>query len=382
MSLFRAAAAMMLVVACAGCGGGGGRMTASSYRMRAARSYPAPGPPNDPWGPYVVAAAARYQIPESWIRAVMHQESGGHEYASDGSLITSSSGAMGLMQVMPSTYEMLRQRYGLNDDPYDPHDNIFAGSAYIKELYNTYGSPGFLAAYNAGPNRLANYLAGGSPLPAETVNYVARITPNLGTEVAMSGPLAVYGGGQMASRSDQAYAGGGMVASDAYVQPAVDDDPSDRAYDGGGLVTPGAPTGVLTPPAGAPVVIASAALGSRQAAYAAPSPPRYVEATVTSIPAGGYAAPRSAAAPAAYIGGWAIQVGAYPNPATSQAAISTALARANDLLASAQPAIIPVQRAGTLYRARLIGLSADRAAAACSRLASGGMDCFTVPPGS
>jgi D-alanyl-D-alanine carboxypeptidase len=153
--------------------------------------YPPPGPPEDPWGPYVREAAAQYGVPEQWIRAVMHQESDGQEQA------VSSAGAMGLMQVMPQTYEGLRTRYGLGSDPYDPHNNILAGTAYIREMYDRYGAPGFLAAYNAGPDRVDGYLAGASSLPDETVNYLAAITPNLGNAVPLSGPLAIY-----ASRSN------------------------------------------------------------------------------------------------------------------------------------------------------------------------------------
>ena len=106
----------------------------------------------------------------------MRQESGGHEYL-HGHLVTSDAGAMGLMQIMPATYEMLRARYNLGDNPYDPHDNIIAGAGYIRELYDKYGAPGFLAAYNAGPQRLEDYTAGRSPLPHETVDYVASIAP-------------------------------------------------------------------------------------------------------------------------------------------------------------------------------------------------------------
>ena len=57
------------------------------------------------------------------------------------------------MQIMPQTWAELRARYGLGTDPYDPHDNILAGAAYIRELHDRYGAPGFLAAYNAGPGR-------------------------------------------------------------------------------------------------------------------------------------------------------------------------------------------------------------------------------------
>ncbi len=148
--------------------------------------YPPPGPPDDPWGPYIREAAARYAVPEQWVRAVMQQESGGQEQA------VSPVGAMGLMQVMPETYQGLQARYGLGDDPYDPHNNILAGTAYIREMYDRFGSPGFLAAYNAGPDRVNLYLAGNSDLPDETVNYLAAVTPNLGDAVPLSGPLALY----------------------------------------------------------------------------------------------------------------------------------------------------------------------------------------------
>ena len=59
-------------------------------------------------------------------------------------------------------------------------------------MYDRYGAPGFLAAYNAGPNRLDSYLNNGRPLPDETVNYVASIAPLLGPGTPLSGPLAVY----------------------------------------------------------------------------------------------------------------------------------------------------------------------------------------------
>ena len=148
--------------------------------------YPPPGPPGDPWGPYIREAASRYGVPEQWVRAVMKQELGGQEQA------ISPVGAMGLMQVMPATYDGLRARYGLGADPYDPHNNILAGTAYIREMYDRFGAPAFLAAYNAGPDRVEAYLAGAGSLPDETQNYLASVTPDLGSAVPMSGPLAVY----------------------------------------------------------------------------------------------------------------------------------------------------------------------------------------------
>ena len=137
-----------------------------------------PGPPQDPWGPYIREASKRFDVPDVWIRSVMRVESGGNEYQ-NGNLITSGAGAMGLMQVMPETYTELQARYSLGDDPFDPHDNILAGAAYLREMYDIYGSPGFLAAYNAGPHRLDDYLSNNRPLPDETRRYVAMIGPNI-----------------------------------------------------------------------------------------------------------------------------------------------------------------------------------------------------------
>jgi hypothetical protein len=151
---------------------------AARYLQSARGRYVIPGPPGDPWGPYIREASQRFDVPETWIRALMRQESGGSLYR-NGRLIMSSAGAMGLMQVMPETYDGLRDRYALGDDPFDPHDNIMAGVGYMREMYDMYGSPGFLAAYNAGPNRLDDYLANQRALPDETRHYVAAIGPSL-----------------------------------------------------------------------------------------------------------------------------------------------------------------------------------------------------------
>lgn len=391
------------------------RLEAHEYRAGASSHYPAPGPPDDPWGPYIREAATRYGVPEQWVRAVMRQESGGRQYASDGSLITSSAGAMGLMQVMPGTYDLLRRQYGLGDDPFDPHNNILAGTAYIRDMYQKYGAPGFLAAYNAGPNRLDDYLAGNSALPDETVNYLARIAPNLGNQIAMTGPLAGFAGGNQyaaatpaPSSADLAYAGGGLTGTQYYDgAPATTSDPSDQAFDGGGLVTSGAPTGQLQHPIPAPITVAAAAPAP---SYAPPSypppatlpPQRQVYGSALGMrnpppaplmPAAYRPAPAqlppprplpqlvAVAAPGTPGSGWAIQIGAYSDPAISRIALSTARSRAGSALAGAQPAITPIQRNALLYRTRLVGLSADQATAACAVLVRSGLDCLTVPPG-
>ncbi len=87
---------------------------------------------------------------------------------------------MGLMQIMPKTYAAVRVRQRLGPNPYDSRDNILAGAAYLREIFDSYESPGFLAAYNAGPARYEDHLATGRPLPAETFAYVARLSPKLG----------------------------------------------------------------------------------------------------------------------------------------------------------------------------------------------------------
>ncbi|HEY0185135.1 MAG TPA: transglycosylase SLT domain-containing protein [Rhodopila sp.] len=177
---------LALLSVLAACGSQPARHARTQYKP--SRYYPPPGTASDPWGPYIHEASGRFGVPEIWIRRVMRQESGGQED------VISWAGAMGLMQVMPDTYDGLRGRYNLGDDPFDPHNNILAGTAYLREMYDRFGAPGFLAAYNAGPNRLDSYLNDGRPLPDETVNYVASIAPLLGPGTPMSGPLAVYAG--------------------------------------------------------------------------------------------------------------------------------------------------------------------------------------------
>ena len=130
--------------------------------------------PLDPFAAFITEASKRFAVPEHWIRSVMRVESAGVVRA------RSRKGAMGLTQIMPETWTELRTRYNLGTDPYDPHDNILAGAAYIRELYQRFGAPGFLAAYNSGPTRYENHLATGRSLPDETKDYVAILAPMIG----------------------------------------------------------------------------------------------------------------------------------------------------------------------------------------------------------
>lgn len=126
------------------------------------------------WHRFVLEASRRFGIPESWIYAVMDAESRGQTML-NGRPITSRAGAIGLMQVMPGTYEELRVEHGLGADPQDPRDNILAGTAYLRAMFDRFGFPGLFAAYNAGPERYEAHLQRGKSLPRETVLYVEQL---------------------------------------------------------------------------------------------------------------------------------------------------------------------------------------------------------------
>lgn len=125
--------------------------------------------PDEAYAPFIVEAAQRFSIPVEWIRAVIRIESRGNARA------VSPAGAMGLMQIMPTTWADLSARYGLGTDPFDPRANIHAGAGYLRLMWDRYGDLGaMLAAYNAGPGRADAYVAARRPLPSVTVAYVDR----------------------------------------------------------------------------------------------------------------------------------------------------------------------------------------------------------------
>ena len=168
-------AVLILAGALSVCAGSGVAVAQSAPVERPAAAHP--------YATHVAEASQRFGIPEHWIRAVLRAESAGDVRA------ISSAGAMGLMQVMPDTWAGLRVRYGLGRDPYDPRDNILAGTAYLREMFDRYGNvAAMLAAYNAGPGRYDEYLATGRTLPAETRAYVAALAPILGGAAATEPP--------------------------------------------------------------------------------------------------------------------------------------------------------------------------------------------------
>ena len=110
-------------------------------------------------------AAARHNVDPNLVRAVVKVESNFNPNA------VSRKGAMGLMQLMPSTARQLKVK-----NPFDPEQNVDAGVRHLKQLLESYGGDVklTLAAYNAGAGAVAR--SAGVPHYAETQNYVRRIT--------------------------------------------------------------------------------------------------------------------------------------------------------------------------------------------------------------
>lgn len=169
--------------------------------------------------PFIDQASDLFGVPEAWIRSVIAAESGGRTTI-NGAPITSRAGAIGPMQVMPRTYDELRLRYGLGPDAADPEENILAGTAYLKELYERFGREGMFAAYNAGPERYQAYLDGNRPLPQETTAYLAT----LGNVLPDAKPVVAFTSGKdlffpLSGQNPQAPAGQSPPNSSALFIP-------------------------------------------------------------------------------------------------------------------------------------------------------------------
>lgn len=114
------------------------------------------------WAPAITDAALRVGLEPALLAALVR-----HESDFDPGVV-SHAGAIGLAQLMPGTAA------GLGVDPHDPLENLAGGARYLRDQLDRFGSVDLaLAAYNAGPNRVAQ--AGGVPRIAETTAYVGRV---------------------------------------------------------------------------------------------------------------------------------------------------------------------------------------------------------------
>ena len=119
------------------------------------------------WTAAAIAAAETHQIPQRVFLALIKAESGFNPKA------ISPKGAIGLTQLMPGTAKEL------GVDPHDPQENLTGGALYLSQQYERFGTwPLALAAYNAGPTRVARL--GGIPNIPETRTFVARVMRDAG----------------------------------------------------------------------------------------------------------------------------------------------------------------------------------------------------------
>ena len=132
---------------------------------------PTPAVPSTPVAPALAAkpfaelverASERHGVDPRLVYAMIEVESG---YQPDAE---SPRGAMGLMQLMPST----ARRYAVGD-PFDPEDNINAGTRHLRTLLDEFGTRGALAAYNSGEAPVRRF--DGIPPYPETRKYVSRV---------------------------------------------------------------------------------------------------------------------------------------------------------------------------------------------------------------
>ena len=110
-------------------------------------------------------------LPPGLVPAVAQVESGNRQYDANGNVITSSAGAVGIMQLEPATAA------DLGVDPYDEEQNLAGGTKYLEQLYRRFGGDltNTLAAYNWGPGNVDRALASGQSFPSSVLDYVKKV---------------------------------------------------------------------------------------------------------------------------------------------------------------------------------------------------------------
>ena len=111
------------------------------------------------WDPYILRYSEQYSVDPDLVRAIIYAESKGDPYS------VSKDGAMGLMQIMPSTADHMDV-----SDIFDPEENIKAGVKYIAWLDKHYDEIHVLWAWNAGPEMIRKQC-----MPAETKKFIVEV---------------------------------------------------------------------------------------------------------------------------------------------------------------------------------------------------------------
>lgn len=136
----------------------------------------------------IIDTANAQGIPPSIALGVASAESGIRQWYSDGSLVTSSAGAIGVMQLEPATAAQL------GVDPTDPVQNIQGGVTYLAQMYAEFGTWTLaLAAYNWGPEKLQRALNAGRQIPGSVQGYVNSVLATAGMVYSQPSSSAANG---------------------------------------------------------------------------------------------------------------------------------------------------------------------------------------------
>ncbi len=142
----------------------------------------------------IVNAAAAHGVDPQIALNLANAESGVNQFRPDGSPVTSSAGAIGIFQLLPSTAA------GLGVDPYDPAQNIVGGVSYLAQMYNQFGNwQDALAAYNWGPGNVKRAISSGAPYPQSVEKYVTSILAGTSSSPAIAPDQVIAPDGEVSA---------------------------------------------------------------------------------------------------------------------------------------------------------------------------------------